>query len=191
MFELDEFVAHCRGALAEHTPQLAVKDYVERVVAEAGGVAASLGAPTRAEIAVLYRGADLTILKVIWAPGMTIYPHDHRMWAVIGLYGGEEANTFYRRTSDGLARAGGKDLVSGDVVLLGDEVIHAVSNPLGVAAEALHIYGGDFFAQARSEWDPATLQERPYQVENALRVFAQANEAWAAGASQVRRARTP
>jgi predicted metal-dependent enzyme (double-stranded beta helix superfamily) len=178
MFDPDEFITQCRAALTEHTPPLAVKELTARVMAEPAAVATALGPATKAEIGTLYRGPDLTIIKVIWAPGMAIYPHDHRMWAVIGLYGGAEANTFYRRTPAGLERAGGKDLERQDVVLLGEDVIHSVVNPRGIAAEAIHIYGGDFFAQARSEWDPATLTERPYQVENALRTFAEANERW-------------
>ena len=40
------------------------------------------------KIDVWYR--DLTILNVVWTPGMAVYPQDHRMWAVIGLYGGRE-----------------------------------------------------------------------------------------------------
>lgn len=26
---------------------------------------------------------ELTIIKVVWAPGMSFGPHDHRMWAAI------------------------------------------------------------------------------------------------------------
>ena len=37
------------------------------------------------------------MLNVIWGPGMTIMPHDHRMWAVIGVYTGREDNIFWRR----------------------------------------------------------------------------------------------
>src|SRR5262249_26562194 len=139
-------------------------------------VAAALGPPTKAEIATLHHSPELTVLRVIWAPGMSIYPHDHRMWAVIGLYGGQEDNTFFRRTRDGLVRAGSKDLERPATVLLGEEVIHAVTNPRGIFAEAIHIYGGDFFNQRRSEWDPLTLDERPYDVERAKGVFAEANE---------------
>jgi hypothetical protein len=29
----------------------------------------------------LYHSGDLTILNVIWAPRMTIMPHNHQMWA--------------------------------------------------------------------------------------------------------------
>jgi len=180
MFELDEFIAQCRTALQEHTPQLAIKELTERVLARPQEVLAALGPATKADIATLYRGPDLTMLRVIWAPGMSIFPHDHRMWAVIGLYGGEEDNTFYRRTPNGLVRAGGKELEGGDVVLLGEDVIHSVVNPRGIAAEAIHIYGGDFFAQARSEWDPTTLQEQSYSVEHAMQAFAEANDHWAA-----------
>jgi len=34
------------------------------------------------------------------------------------------------------------------------------------------------FTVSRSEWDPTTLDERPYDVENAKRAFAEANERW-------------
>jgi predicted metal-dependent enzyme (double-stranded beta helix superfamily) len=30
---------------------------------------------------------------------MTIMPHDHRMWAVIGVYTGREDNIFWRRVA--------------------------------------------------------------------------------------------
>ena len=36
--------------------------------------------------------------------GHALYPHDHRMWAAIGIYAGQEDNAFYRRTG-----AGGRD----------------------------------------------------------------------------------
>jgi predicted metal-dependent enzyme (double-stranded beta helix superfamily) len=186
MFDVDEFIGQVRDALTEHTPQLAVKELVERLVAEPEPVAACLGPADTAGLTALYRGDDLTILKVIWAPGMTLYPHDHRMWAVIGLYGGEEQNAFYRRSSAGLQRAGGKELTRRDTVLLGEDVIHAVTNARSIPAEAIHIYGGDFFATPRSEWDPTTLEEREFQVENALQVFAEANARWESERSALR-----
>jgi uncharacterized protein YjbI with pentapeptide repeats len=45
----------------------------------------------------LYHASDLTILNVVWAPRMTIMPHNHQMWAVIGIYTGREDNIFWRR----------------------------------------------------------------------------------------------
>ena len=178
MFELDRFVEECRGALTQPSPELAVKELLAEVISRPSDVEATFGPPRQGAVITLHRSADLTVLNVIWSPCMTIYPHDHRMWAVIGLYGGQEDNTFYRRGPTGLVVAGQKELRTSDAVVLGHAVIHAVTNPLRKLTGAIHVYGGDFFATSRSEWDPDTLEERPYDVERAKRVFADANERW-------------
>jgi predicted metal-dependent enzyme (double-stranded beta helix superfamily) len=180
MFDLDHFIADCRAALAERSPEAAIKELVGRAVAEPARVEAVLGTPRQGEIATLHHSPELTILNVIWTPGMAIYPHEHRMWTVIGLYGGREDNTFYRRGPGGLAVAGGKQLEIRDVAVLGQAVIHSVANPLRVFTGAIHVYGGDFFGTPRSEWTPDTLQERPFDMERARRVYADANERWRA-----------
>jgi predicted metal-dependent enzyme (double-stranded beta helix superfamily) len=140
----------------------------------------ALGTPQWGDVGALHRSSDLTILKVIWAPDMSFYPHDHRMWTVIGLYGGREDNLFYRRTAHGLVQAGGKQLHITDTTILEKTVIHAVTNPLRQFTAAIHVYGGDFYAVSRSEWDPETFEERPYNMESAKRVMAEANERWRA-----------
>lgn len=178
MFDLDRFIAHCRAALATPSPELAIKELLERAVAQPSEVEAALGTPRQGEIAALHHSPELTILKVIWTPGIYVPPHDHRMWALIGLYGGREDNTFYRRSPEGLIAAGGKQLETRDTTLLGKTVIHAVTNPLRVFAGAIHIYGGDFFRTPRSDWDPETLEERPYDVERSKRIMADASERW-------------
>jgi predicted metal-dependent enzyme (double-stranded beta helix superfamily) len=107
---------------------------------------------------------------------MTLYPHDHRMWAVIGLYSGREDNSFYRRSESGLIAHGVKTLNLKETVPLGEAVIHAVTNPLDQITAAIHVYGGDFFATPRSEWDPCTFQERPFDIQHVREVFAEANK---------------
>jgi predicted metal-dependent enzyme (double-stranded beta helix superfamily) len=97
------------------------------------------------------------------------------MWAVIGVYEGCEDNGFFKRTAHGVVPASGKRIEAGDVVLLGEPTIHSVTNPLERFTCALQIYGGDFFGVARSEFDPQTLQERPFDRERAQRAFAEAN----------------
>ena len=179
MFDVEEFVASCRSVLEEHSPQVAVKELVQRVISRPAEVEAALGTPTKAEVVTYHRSSELTVLNIIWAPGMSIYPHDHRLWAVIGIYGGQEDNTFYRRNTEGagLVRAGSKKLEAREVLVLGPEAIHAVNNPRWVFTGAIHIYGGDFFAQPRSEWDSEGSEEKPYDVERAMRLFESANGA--------------
>ena len=174
-FEVDQFIADCRAARAEDPSCEAVRDVVARAVSNPPAVLEALGAPTRAGLATLYRDADLTILNVIWGPGMTLMPHDHRMWAVIGLYSGREDNIFWRRLrGDPQGRveaAGAKALSERDAEALGRDIIHSVTNPLSRFTAALHVYGGDFFGVARSQWDPETLREEPYSVEKVVRLF--------------------
>ena len=101
-------------------------------------------------------------------PGMALFPHDHRMWAAIGVYGGEEHNAFYRRDDGAIVVSGGRELREQEVLLLGDDVIHAVSNPRQHAfTAAIHVYGGDLFGTPRSAWTVDTLTEHAYDAEEA------------------------
>jgi predicted metal-dependent enzyme (double-stranded beta helix superfamily) len=50
-----------------------------------------------------------------------------------------------------------------------------VTNPTSQFTAAIHIYGGDFFAVDRSEWDPEKLEEHPYDLEKNMRLFEEAN----------------
>jgi predicted metal-dependent enzyme (double-stranded beta helix superfamily) len=110
---------------------------------------------------------------------MTIMPHDHRMWAVIGVYTGREDNIFWRRVpgSGGgkLEAVGAKALSQRDAEPLGHNIIHSVTNPIRRLTGAIHVYGGDFFQAERSEWDPETLLEGRYSSEKTMRLFEEAN----------------
>ena len=174
MFDLDTFLADCVAATAEAQPRHALKELLARAVAQPAAVAQALPA-TRAGIDRLHVSPELTVLNVVWGPGMRIYPHDHRMWAAIGIYTGQEDNTFYRRSPEGVVPSGGTQLQEQDVALLGDDTIHAVFNPRRQHTGAIHVYGGDFFTQPRSEFDPETLVEGPYRVEHTLALFDAAN----------------
>mgnify|MGYP000085351021 CR=1 FL=1 len=103
------------------------------------------------------------------------------MWAANGIYRGQEDNAFFRRGPEGIVPSGGKELDAGDVVLLGRDVIHAVVNPRSTYTAAIHVYGGEFFATPRSEWDPETLVERPFDVAHLTSVLAAADEAATSG----------
>lgn len=175
MFDQERFIEGCRAALKEQDAQGAIRELVAQAVAEPGHVVRALGEPQRAGVNTLYKADDLTILNLCWGPGMVFKPHDHRMWAVIGIYGGREDNTFFRRGEQGLTRHGTKTLETRDTVPLGASIIHSVTNPLDRVTGAIHVYGGDFFATPRSEWDPQTFSEQPYDVVATMRAFEEAN----------------
>jgi predicted metal-dependent enzyme (double-stranded beta helix superfamily) len=107
---------------------------------------------------------------------MCLKPHNHNMWAVVGIVSGREDNLFWRRTDATIETAGARSLGRGDVAPLGPDVIHSVTNPIGRMTRAIHVYGGDFFAppRPRSEWDHETLVERPWDLDSTRHAFADA-----------------
>jgi predicted metal-dependent enzyme (double-stranded beta helix superfamily) len=175
MFQKERFIEECRAALAAADAHHAIRELVARAVSEPAHVVRALGEPQGAGVETIFRSNELTILNLCWGPGMQFKPHDHRIWAVIGIYGGREQNFFYRRSASGLTQKGMKELNARDTVPLGAAIIHAVTNPLDQITGAIHVYGGDFFATPRSEWDPDTFEERPYDVEQTMRAFEEAN----------------
>jgi predicted metal-dependent enzyme (double-stranded beta helix superfamily) len=180
MFELEQFVADCRSALAADPSHVTVREVVKRAVADPACVMQAIGEPQRAGLRKLYHAPDLTILDLVWGPGMILQPHDHRMWAVIGIYTGREDNIFWRRLPDGGGRieaAGAKSLSAGDAEPLGRNIIHSVTNPIPRLTGAIHVYGGDFFGVERSEWDPETLAEGRFDAERLALRFEASNSA--------------
>src|SRR5438477_2714233 len=184
MFDLERFVEECRAAVRADPTHRATREAVARAVSDPAGVVAGLGEPRRAEVQKRYHAPDLTILNVVWGPGMTVRPHNHLRWAVIGIYTGRENNSWWRRLpADAGARieaAGAKSLGERETEPLGRDIIHTVTNPLDRLTGAIHVYGGDFFATPRSEWDPETLVEAPFDVQTTMRLFEEANAAYEA-----------
>ncbi len=176
MFDLDRFIAECRDALAADRDNRAMREVVARAVSEPTTLMKAIGEPSWAGLNILHRAPDLTILNLVWGPHMVLMPHDHRMWAVIGIYTGREDNIFWRRLEDGrIEAAGAKAMSVRDCTVLGRDIVHSVTNPVPRLSGAIHVYDGDFFAAERSEWDPETLSERPYDPAKVARMFEESN----------------
>jgi predicted metal-dependent enzyme (double-stranded beta helix superfamily) len=179
MFTLEQFVSDCRTALQQDASHKFVREVVSRAVSDPAGVLKILGEPKRAEMQTLYRADDLTILNVIWAPWMTLLPHNHQMWAVIGIYTGREDNIFWRRVPGSpegkVEAAGARALSEKDAEPLGRDIIHSVTNPIPRLTGAIHVYGGDFFGVPRSEWDAESLREQRCDGAKMAKRFEDAN----------------
>jgi len=176
MFDRDRFIQNCMSAVADG--QAAIRELVAEAVSDTAGVISELGEPKNAGITPIYRSPDLTVINFVWAPCMSLMPHNHQMFSVVGIYSGREDNVFWRRREGTLEAAGAKSLGAGDVATLGRDIIHSVLNPIGKMTCAIHVYGGDFFAprEPRSEWDHETLTERPWDVAKVKSLFREAEE---------------
>ena len=189
MFEKDRFIEDCKAAVAEG--QKAVRELVREAVADPAAIVAELGEPTKAGVFPLYRAPDLTVINFVWAPCMTLLPHNHNMFAVIGIYSGREDNIFWRRIDDeagngtgpGIEAAGAESMGPGQVATLGRDIIHSVANPITKLTSAIHVYGGDFFDPPvpRSQWDHESLAEQPWDMEQTRATFREAERRFNAG----------
>ncbi len=194
MFQKDRFVEDCRAAVKDG--QKAVREVVLEAVGDPSAIISELGEPTQAGVFPLYHGGDATVINFVWAPWMTLLPHNHNMFAVIGIYTGREDNMFWRRldgagengsgpggSGPGIEAAGADSMGPGQVATLGRDIIHSVANPLAKMTSAIHVYGGDFFnpPAPRSQWDHETLIEQPWDMENTRATFRRAEGRYNAG----------
>lgn len=173
---IDDFLQDCIDANREDDAQGAVLEVLAKAVSDPGKMLAAVGEPARAGISIIYRSRTLTIFSAAWTPQMNLMPHNHLMWANIGIYTGREDNIFWRDTDDSIEAVGAKALFEGDAASLPVDAIHSVTNPLLRFTGGIHIYGGDFFNTTRSQWDPETLEEEPSDGDVIRGIFERENE---------------
>ena len=174
--DIERFVADCIAANQEVDAQAAVNEVLAKAVSTPNGVLAALGEPERAGLNVLLTSPTLTIFAATWTPQMNLMPHNHLMWANIGIYAGREDNIFWKQTSDGIKAFGADALFEKDTAMLPEDALHSVTNPLQRFTGGIHIYGGDFFDTARSQWNPETLEEEPSDGAVIRAIFERENE---------------
>lgn len=172
MTAVEGFLADCVAAASEQSPA-AIADVLRRHLS---GFERHVPSPTRAELSVLCHSDTLTVLAGWWTPGLALAPHDHQLWLVAGVFAGREDNALYRRTRSGIDPSGTRVVETGQVITLGPQAIHAVHNPTGSWTGVVQIYGGDLFATDRSQFDPVTLQERPFDYADAAAQLASGHE---------------
>lgn len=159
-FSIDQLVADCVAAAEQEGGHagVAVEEVLERTLSDASAIETAIGHPRDLPLLTpWYRSDSLTVLHVVWPPTVDLVPHDHLMWAAIGLYGGREDNRVFRTLPDGsLELRRTATLLGGETILLGDDAVHAVANPSREWTGAVHVYGGDFFRDGKRMWpDPS------------------------------------
>src|SRR5262249_9097240 len=134
MFNPEHFVAQCDATVLRGSGAAEIYELLASAVTDPAAILAALGEPIRPGLQVLHRSSRLTVINLAWPAQFIGPPHNHRMWAVIGVYGGREDNMFWRRLPADARRpieaSGAATLTTGDVCKMQDDVIHSVTNPL-------------------------------------------------------------
>ncbi len=174
MFKLSQFIRACEAALRRPDPCQAVREIVAQAMQNPSALEAALvQTPPAADeqtgqYIFLHRAPDLAILNVIMPPRLLSPPHNHLTWAVIGIYKGQENNIFYRRAGGCLAESRRQDVAGPRVIVLDEEAIHSIANPLPERSCGLQIYGDALDNPRRSLWNPFTWEEEAFQLQNYL-----------------------
>ena len=100
MFDLQQFVKQCRAALDDPKPAQTIEALVREAIANPGAVrdafASASGVEQQGPITFACRDEHLSVADVTTPPGLRSPAHNHKMWAVIGVYDGQEHNRFFR-----------------------------------------------------------------------------------------------
>ncbi len=179
-YGLDRFVADMRAIAAETSDDgeivsrlkpLAIrlardKSWLEPEHRECGNVQA-------AAVHLLHEEPDhgLAVFSSAYAAGRGFPPHDHGTWAIVAGVEGAEVDTYWRRVDDG-SRDGYAELEkgvetvieSGAAVAMVTGEIHSVENRTDRTSISLHVYGWHVGFIDRSQFDPKTNVQKPFQV---------------------------
>ena len=173
-FASDVFVADCQGAAAESDPVEAVREVVEAAIQQGAAIDETLGTKVTGEADTLFRSDELTVQRIIWPGGSASPPHDHRMWAVVGVYAGREVNTLFDRRDRVISSRQVVPIDAGGVLTLPVDAVHAVRNPDRQWTAGLHVYGGDIVDVERSAWLPDGTHASQTEVAAERRLMVQA-----------------
>ena len=151
--DVNELIEACRDVAGGDTPTRDVGELVAAFLHQPD-LSGLLGDGDRSTYQALYRGEDILVLHGVVPPTPApVAPHDHRMWAVIGVYQGLEQNElFVRNEGGGLDTADRFTVAAGEVRTLDPSTIHSVQARGDRYLGAIHVYGGDLFGTQRSTW---------------------------------------
>ena len=160
-------IEKCKCALKSPDPQSSVEAILLDAAKDPVMVEAISGRVdlSSLEDLAIHRSENLTLLAGVLPSGFSTGPHNHNLWSVVSVCVGQEDNQFFERDGDALKRSGEVSVVAPGVLSNDADVIHTIRNPLDTPLLVLHAYGGDLFATPRSNWDPETHREIPFDWE--------------------------
>jgi len=179
------FIADVRRTLADHANApaglAALRPRFAALLADQSWLPDAFAAPYAASgmgggigTWLIFRAADrsLSLFSLVVPPGAATPIHDHLAWGFVGLYRGEQAETIYQRTDDGVQAdhatldiAQINALRPGDfyTLLPPDGDIHAVRTTSAEASISIHLLANDTGCVVRHSFDPERAQVRPFR----------------------------
>ena len=114
-----------------------------------------------------FRAADrsLALFSLVVPPGAMTPVHDHLAWGLVGIYGGNQDEEFYRPRDGRLELIRRRPLVPGDYyrLLPPENDIHRVRTTSEHTSVSIHLLTNDTGCVWRHAYDPASGAARPFR----------------------------
>jgi predicted metal-dependent enzyme (double-stranded beta helix superfamily) len=120
---------------------------------------------------LLYReGSKLALFTLVLPEGASTPVHDHLAWGMVGLHGGRQRETFYRRVDDGKSDRADLEQIRSEKMSRGDYYrlvppendIHSVETVSTEPSVSVHLLGADVGCIERHAYDPGEGAVDPF-----------------------------
>ena len=164
MFDADRFVLRCRSALRAEDVLAELAAVVADALVDRAALRSALASGEGLRVSVLCEGPELSVVQFVSPRDFAFPPHDHAMVSAVGVYAGAEQNVYYEADGATLRESRRRLLSAGEVAVHAADVIHSIASVGEEPLAALHVYGGDFFHAARSEWRGSPFARHDYDT---------------------------
>jgi len=162
---LDEIVEQAIDAAASDKPSSAIKDVLEKSMAEHSTMASEISAQPADEV-LLHEDKNCSIWSCRYDSDVVLPPHEHLMTVHIAVYSGCEVEVIYCRERDSLVWENNTSISEGQVVSLEPDIVHAVTAEGDRQSHALHIYEGPLTQVKRSLFDWVSGDKIEFTMDN-------------------------
>ena len=169
-FDIDEFIMCMRKAATDPSPAKAIRVEMDRYFENPEAIRLAMPAFDTDE-EILFEDDTLTISYCRFRPNYTIPPHDHQTSALIGVYEGQERNSFFSTAGDDFITKGKSvDLKAGDVLSMGPHAIHTVECIGSTPSYSIHVYLAPLSRIERNLYDVVAEKVIPFTDDDFQRL---------------------
>lgn len=167
-FTLDSFLQQLKEAAKTANPEQQVYQVMQQVFTVHIESAADIFRQLDDDV-ILYEDSVIAVLHYRMPTGVVVPPHDHQLYAIIGVYEGVEENHFYQAMNNQLICQAVKPIGKGEVILMRPESIHSVQTANNQHSAAIHVYLGELTKVKRSRFDWNTGEATPLNSLEGIR----------------------
>lgn len=149
-----DIVDQIRATKGAPDPIAAALDVLQRAISAPDALRAATEGVEEDETS-LFEDEHFSIWRCRFQPHVLMPPHEHRLPVLIAAYDGAESSILYERSEGGLKEIGNVTAKSGEVILLPEDAIHAVTAEGDRPSDAIHVYFGPLMSLKRDlfDWD--------------------------------------